>query len=272
MAQLTNPLEIFKLLDNSNCRQCGQSTCMAFAAAVFRGQQDLSECPKLDSETVAKYSTKTQPQTSPDQEVEETVKELKKEIPKIDLQAAAKRLGGRYKNGKMTVKVLGKDFHVDSKGRLSAEIHTNAWVSVPVLTYILYGTGSNPIGKWIPFRELSQGRSWVGLFEQRCEKPLKQIADEHPDFFEDMLDMFSGRDGRDQFDADVALILHPLPKVPVAICYWRPEEGLESSLHIFFDATVEDNLTMGSIFALGAGLARMLEKLVQRHQPQAATG
>jgi hypothetical protein len=84
--------------------------------------------------------------------------------------------------------------------------------------------------------------------------------------------MFSGRDGRDQFDADVALILHPLPKVPLAICYWRPEEGLESSLHIFFDATIEDNLTMGSIFALGAGLARMLEKLVQRHQPQAAAG
>ena len=119
MAQPNNPLEIMKLLDNSNCRQCGQSTCMAFAAAVFRGQQHLSDCPKLDAETVARFSDQTQQQSSPDQEVEETVKKLKKEIPKVDLAAAAKRLGGRYANGKITVKVLGKDFHVDSQGRLS---------------------------------------------------------------------------------------------------------------------------------------------------------
>ena len=272
MAQVTNPMEILKLLDNSNCRQCGQPTCMAFAAAVFRGQQDLSECPKLDAQTVAQFSEKTQKQTSPEQEVEEAVKELKSEIPKADLAAAAKRLGGRYANGKLTIKVLGKDFHVDTQGRLSAEIHTNAWVSVPVLTYILHGSGSNPIGKWIPLRELSEGKSWAGLFEQRCEKPLKQLADDAPDLFEDMLDLFSGRDARDQFDADVALVLHPLPKVPLAICYWRAEEGLDSSLHVFFDATVEDNLTIGSIFSLGAGLVRMLEKLALRHRPRAAVG
>ena len=272
MAQLTNPMEIFKLLDNSNCRQCGQPTCMAFAAAVFRGQQDISECPKLDADTVAEFSEKTGQQTTPDQEVEEIVQQLKAEIPKIDLAAAAKRLGGRYQNKRITVKVLGKDFHVDSQGRLSAEIHTNAWVSVPVLSYILYGNGINPINKWVPFRELSSGKSWAGLFEQRCEKPLQQIADSAPDLFTDMLDLFSGRDGRDAFDADVALILHPLPKVPMAVCYWNAEEDLDSSLHVFFDATVEENLTIQSIFPLGAGFARMLEKLVQRHMPQAALG
>jgi hypothetical protein len=272
MAQLTNPMEIFNLLDKSDCRQCGQPTCMAFAAAVFRGQQDLRECPKLDADTVARFSEKTRQQTTPDQEVEEAVKKLKSEIQKIDLAEAAKRLDGKYKNDKITVKVLGKNFHVDSRGQPSSEIHTNAWVSVPVLTYILYGNGVDPIHKWVPLRELSAGKSWAGLFEQRCEKPLKQIADSAPDLFTDLLDLFSGRDGRDQFDADVALILHPLPKVPMTICYWYPEEGLESSLHVFFDATVEENLTIGSIFSLGAGLVRMLEKLVQRHQPQAVLG
>jgi hypothetical protein len=272
MAQLTNPMEIFKLLDNSNCRQCGQPTCMAFAAAVFRGQQDISECPKLDADTVAQFSEKTGQQTTPDQEVEETVKQLKAEVPKMDLASAAERLGGRYSKGRITVKVLGKDFHVDTKGRLSAEIHTNAWVSVPVLTYILYGNGVSPINKWVPFRELSAGKSWVGLFEQRCEKPLKQIADSDPELFFDLLDLFNGRDGSAQFDADVAVILHPLPKVPMAVCYWRAEDGLDSSLHVFFDATVEENLTIGSIFSLGAGLVRMLEKLVMRHQNQIAFG
>ena len=35
MAQPKNAMEIFKLLDQSNCRECGQKTCLAFAGAVF---------------------------------------------------------------------------------------------------------------------------------------------------------------------------------------------------------------------------------------------
>ena len=38
MAKLISPLEILKLLEKSNCRECGQATCLAFAAAVFKGQ------------------------------------------------------------------------------------------------------------------------------------------------------------------------------------------------------------------------------------------
>ena len=41
MSQLTNPMEIFKLLDKSNCRECREATCLAFAAAVFKGQKQL---------------------------------------------------------------------------------------------------------------------------------------------------------------------------------------------------------------------------------------
>lgn len=49
------------------------------------------------------------------------------------------------------------------------------------------------------------------------------------------------------------------------ICYWKPEDGLESSLNIFFDATAEDNLGIESIYALAAGLVRMFENIALRH-------
>ena len=50
-----NAMEIFKLLNKSNCRKCNQPTCLAFAAAVFKGQQPLGDCPYLDEAVVQRY-------------------------------------------------------------------------------------------------------------------------------------------------------------------------------------------------------------------------
>ena len=67
------------------------------------------------------------------------------------------------------------------------------------------------------------------------------------------------------YDSDISVVLDTLPKVPMLVCYWRPEDGLESDLHLFFDDTAESNLNIESLYTLGAGLALMLEKLAQRH-------
>ena len=66
-------------------------------------------------------------------------------------------------------------------------------------------------------------------------------------------------------------MLHPLPKVPAMICYWRPEDGMESSLDIYFDETADQNLDVGSVFSLGAGLTRMFHKPALRHGIAKAT-
>jgi hypothetical protein len=80
-----------------------------------------------------------------------------------------------------------------------------------------------------------------------------------------MIHIFSAKQVAEEFESDISVVLHPLPKVPLMICYWRPEEGLESDLHVFFDRTADENLGTSSVFTLGAGLARMLEKLALRH-------
>ena len=42
--------EIFKLLPLTNCRACGQPTCMVFAVQVSQGTQGLAACPHLNGE------------------------------------------------------------------------------------------------------------------------------------------------------------------------------------------------------------------------------
>jgi uncharacterized protein DUF3786 len=94
---------------------------------------------------------------------------------------------------------------------------------------------------------------------------MKQVADTYTDLFDDVVHLFSGRQVERQFQSDISVVLHPLPKVPIMICYWRPDDGLGASLNIFFDETADRNLDIGSIFSLGAGLTQMFERLALRH-------
>ncbi len=58
MPKLTTAMDIFKLLEKSNCRECNEATCLAFAAAVFQGRKKLSQCPRLDREVLERFSGK----------------------------------------------------------------------------------------------------------------------------------------------------------------------------------------------------------------------
>ncbi|UCF82311.1 MAG: DUF3786 domain-containing protein [Desulfobacteraceae bacterium] len=265
MVQLNNPMEILKLLDKSNCRKCNEATCLAFAAAVARGQRALNECPSIEEAVIKRFGGEHRSRKSSDRNVEEVLDQLKGRLRTIDLAASAKRLNTPFKDGILTLKVCGKDFSVDLKGNFSSEIHIHSWLTLPVLNYILEGEGAEPSGKWVPFRELKGGKEWIRFFEHRCEKPMKKVADSYPDFFADMLHIFAGKQVERQFDSDISLVLYPLLKVPILICYWRPEDGLESDFHLFFDLTAENNLNIDSIYLLTNGLAIMFEKIALRH-------
>ena len=41
-------LEILKLLPKTNCRKCGQPTCMVFASLIAQGAKDPDDCPCVD--------------------------------------------------------------------------------------------------------------------------------------------------------------------------------------------------------------------------------
>ena len=119
MSRLRNPMEIFKLLDKSNCRECNEATCLAFAAAVFKGEKQLAECPSLESEIIERYGGKAGSTMTLEEEAEQAIEQLKGKITTIDLAAAAERLGAKFSDEKLTIKCLGKDFSVDVKGNIT---------------------------------------------------------------------------------------------------------------------------------------------------------
>ncbi len=51
-----HPLTIYKLLPRTNCRECGQPGCMAFAALAATGAKGADQCGHLDPGSRAKLS------------------------------------------------------------------------------------------------------------------------------------------------------------------------------------------------------------------------
>jgi len=260
-----NILEIFKLLEKSNCRQCGEKTCLAFAQAVFMGNKPPEACPKLDGLTIELLTRNPEDLQTIEKNGYEYLTKLKGCISGIDLASAAKRIGAQFSDNRLTLKVLGKDFSVDKNGDFAADIHINPWIGVPYLNYVLYGQGITPCGEWVSFRELQGGRERYLLFHRRCELSLRNIADTHTSFFDDMIHLFGGKQVQKKFKSDISVVLQVLPRIPLMICYWYPEDGIESGLHIFFDKTADRNLDIDSIDTLVLGLTHMFTKLTLRH-------
>jgi acetyl-CoA decarbonylase/synthase complex subunit gamma len=58
-------IEIFKLLPKTNCKDCGEPTCLAFAMKLAAGKASLSACPHVSEESKAKLMEASAPPIIP---------------------------------------------------------------------------------------------------------------------------------------------------------------------------------------------------------------
>lgn len=266
MSKVDNPLDIYKQLPKTNCGDCGIATCMAFANAVITAGKPLRNCPHITEEVVRMFEGNIGERLSIEREQENETVRLKGELANSDLTELASRMGLEIVAGRLVIKSLGRDFFIDPEGNLSSECHASMpWLSIPMLGYLLKGGSAEPAGSWVEFGELKGCSRWSRLFGRRCEFDLKELADAHPDLFSDLTALFSGGMDESFMDADVSLILYPLPRIPMLICYWREEDGFESKLRVYFDRSVEKNLDPSALYTLSVGLVIMFGKIAERH-------
>ena len=265
MAAARNPLEVYRLLPQTNCADCGVRTCMAFAAALARGERRVAGCPHVDPGAAERIADYLGVRTPAWHGQAEEVERLRAAVAALDLGKAAARLGADLAGGRLRVKSLGKDFLVGPDGSLASDCHTHPGLAIPLLRYVLHSRGDEPSGRWVPFRELAGAAGRAPLFEQMCEKPLRGLVDANTELLRDLIDLFAGERSTNLFGSDVSLVLFPLPRIPVLICYWAADEGMASSLHVFFDGTADRHLTADWIHGLCVGLVEMFARIARKH-------
>ncbi len=58
-------IQIYKMLPQTNCKDCGFPTCLAFAMKLAAKQVELSLCPHVSEESQAKLSEASAPPVRP---------------------------------------------------------------------------------------------------------------------------------------------------------------------------------------------------------------
>ena len=260
------PLDILKHTPRTNCGECGLGSCMAFSLQVVQGRKRPQDCPYLDAEFAERLGEAGPNSQAPEPDRRETLLEtLRKDVRGIDLASVAAKLGGVMRGDRLAIRCLGKTFEIDPEGGLHSDAHVHGWIHLPVLQYVVHGEGKDPTGVWATFRELGGLRDWNRFFSHRCEKPLHEMADEHADLLFNILSLFGHHFDADDLTADRSVVLLPLPKVPIVLLYWLPEEGFESKLSLLFDKATEANLGAEGTYLLVQGILEMFRRFIAKH-------
>ena len=49
------------------------------------------------------------------------------------------------------------------------------------------------------------------------------------------------------------------------VCYRKPEDGMASDLHLFFDSSADRNANIDIVYGIAAGIVVMFEKISMKH-------
>lgn len=131
-----------------------------------------------------------------------------------------------------------------------------AWQLI-ALHYIRMATGRRPGAAWVSYRELPDGLFYANTITREVEEPLAHLFGTDPDGFRAGGLALGGA----EIDlADVALVFHPLPYVPVAFALWTEDEEFPPKTSVLYEREGTANLPLQDLRILadmlGGGLKR----------------
>lgn len=111
---------------------------------------------------------------------------------------------------------------------------------VLLLHYLCRATGTAPAGEWISFAQVPGGAIYVGPFRQRCVVPLVRRFGGAPHVLARAAAVLGGQP---LALGDVAFALPALPRVPLAVVFWRGDEEFPPNASLLFDRAVPNYLS-----------------------------
>ncbi|MDR3567507.1 MAG: DUF3786 domain-containing protein [Syntrophobacteraceae bacterium] len=252
------PLDLYKCTPRTNCGECGQKSCLAFATLVVTGREDIAACPCLDQEKVKPLRERLEAQQSLKVGVsregfEKTMEYLSGEIEKCDFLVKAKSIGAEAREGEGGVELIVPYFKQSILATKSdmeslAGGPLSAWEKILVFNYVIAG-GAEPSGVWVGMESLPNSVSKIKSLSAHCEEPLGRL-------FSGRMDSFSkavlpwGRevDLKDQ-GVDFAAEFSVFPKLSIRLLFWDElkDEGYPSRVKFLFDSRVLQVIDLESL-------------------------
>jgi hypothetical protein len=260
-----------KILPRTNCGECGFSTCLAFASMVVSEKLPLRNCPYIEPETLAAAEKELEEQykagkwTKKDMAAD-ALQWAKQRAASMAIVDLPERIGGRL------VKVEGKEalelsyfqdtilIRSDGITKKSGE-SLNWWEQTFIYNHMAMGGRRMPTGTWKGLVELPNTVSKVKSMKAHVENPLIQRFQGNTEALQQAALDIGGEDMRNAMPAaNVAMLFHPLPRIPVMLTFWdeEPQEGYGAEAKLLFDETIVEHLDIESIMFLSERIKELL--------------
>jgi len=269
-----NPLELVSLTPKSNCGDCGYPTCLAFAVAVTKGGVSALGCPHIDAAKLPVELTGQDEGAGLDQVARgqderdmALVAHLKSKVQGLDFAALAGRLGAEWhpdRPGELTLRYLGRTVRIGPEQvRMEDRELVDPRDQILLYNYLAFGGGDPPCREWVGMESLPNSISKVRTLDTYCQKRLGERFTGRPGRLRELCQALDGRIEQEGQNADVAVVVPVLPRVPHLVLFWdeEPEDGFAASTKILFDHKVMDFLDLESLVFAAERLADRLAEM-----------
>jgi len=191
------------------------------------------------------------------------------ELKALDQQTVAANSGAKYADGRFRLPFFNRTFTVSFP---DIEVMEEGLIVPPpnmiqftLLHYLIQSGGVRSVcvqggdgSRWVAFRQLPDGLSAGGVFQQMAIGPMVQAFGEDLEGFMEACESLGGTPLN--ISGDAAYEFHALPKVVIAAVLYLGEEGISPSGNSLFDAACSAYLPLEDLILVGEYLSAALQK------------
>jgi hypothetical protein len=263
-------MEVLKNLPRTNCGDCGQTTCLAFATHVIKEGEDLDKCPHLTGAGADMgQAVRAQQEAGLGRRRESlaiSLEVLQEKVAPLDFAALAQGLGATYgeEAGRpyLSLDYFGHRLQVfKDELRYPAGADADPWDAILLYNYIAF-QGREPVaGRWIAYNSLPNSVSKSKTLARLEKKLADHFAGKTAGLKQRIGELGGKMVAAGGEDADVQATFLPLPKVPLLLSFWdaEAEEGFAPQAHWLFDASVTAYLDLEAMLFL---VEHLMERLM----------
>ena len=179
------------------------------------------------------------------------------QIKALDPRERAERSGAQFekgpqgKGGRITLSLFNSRYFIDFPDLLitSRDKKVVSLVTKIILLHYLIKADGRPLSEQlIPYKEISGGMLYAGVFARRGLEPLIPTFGQSPDRF---LDAGLRLGGRKAEHGDVSFVLAVLPRVPMTYILWKGDGEFPATVQLLFDKSVEGYLSLEDTVVVG---------------------
>ncbi len=235
-------IEIYKKLPGTNCGECGESTCMAFALKVQSAQCKISGCPYVKNEDNESFVQ--EPIATMENNYKRVSNELEEVVKCINLKEAADSIGARFKSdngeGIIRLNMMNREYEVRNDGLfLNDKYVEHSWSKIIIYDYVRR-KGNIPLtGDWVSLGHFPDAASHSKAFQRKAESKIAEKFNSNLNRLEERCKELDGVAAESKIQADYVCGFNLLPCVPMYLCFWEADEEYPASCKLFVDSSAD---------------------------------